>query len=55
MSDVPQYTIDTEKINNLRQILDFNDPMTGQVVEAMKLDVIEEIMNKSKENLKVVK
>ena len=47
--------IDTEKINNLRQILDFNDPMTGQVVEAMKLDAIEEVMNKSKENLKVVK
>ena len=47
--------IDTEKINNLRQILDFNDPITTQVVEAMKLDAIEEVMNKSKENLKVVK
>ena len=47
--------IDPEKINNLRQILDFNDPLTGQVVEAMKITAFEEAMNKDKENLKVVK
>lgn len=47
--------IDPEKINNLRQILDFNDPMTSQVVEAMKITAVEEAMNKGKENLKVVK
>ena len=47
--------IDPEKINNLRQIVDFNDPMTSQVVEAMKITAVEEAMNKDKENLKVVK
>ena len=47
--------IDPEKINNLRQILDFNDPMTSQVAEAMKITAVEEAMNKGKENLKVVK
>lgn len=47
--------IDPEKINNLRQVLDFNDPLTGQVVEAMKITALEEAMNKGKENLKVVK
>lgn len=47
--------IDPEKINNLRQIVDFNDPMTSQVVEAMKITALEEAMNKGKENLKVVK
>ena len=47
--------IDPEKINNLRQVLDFNDPLTGQVVEAMKITALEETMGKGKENLKVVK
>ena len=47
--------IDPEKISNLRQVLDFNDPMTSQVVEAMKITALEEAMNKGKENLKVVK
>ena len=47
--------IDSEKINNLRQILDFNDPMTTQVVEAMRTTALEEAMGKGKENLKVVK
>ena len=47
--------IDPEKINNLRQILDFNDPMTSQVVEAMRITALEEAMGKGKENLKVVK
>lgn len=47
--------IDPEKINNLRQVLDFNDPMTSQVVEAMKITAIEDAMGKGKENLKVVK
>ena len=47
--------IDPEKINNLRQVLDFNDPLTSQVVEAMKITALEEAMNKGKENLKVVK
>lgn len=47
--------IDPEKINNLRQVLDFNDPMTSQVVEAMKITALEEAMNKGRENLKVVK
>ena len=47
--------IDPEKINNLRQVLDFNDPMTSQVVEAMKITALEEAMDKGKENLKVVK
>lgn len=47
--------IDPEKINNLRQILDFNDPMTGQAVEAMRITALEEAMGKGKENLKVVK
>ena len=47
--------IDPEKINNLRQVLDFNDPITSQVVEAMKITALEEAMDKGKENLKVVK
>ena len=47
--------IDPEKINNLRQVLDFNDPLTGQVVEAMKITALEEAMNKGRKNLKVVK
>lgn len=47
--------IDPEKVNNLRQVLDFNDPLTGQVVEAMKITALEEAMDKGKENLKVVK
>ena len=47
--------IDPEKISNLRQVLDFNDPMTSQVAEAMKITAVEEAMNKGKENLKVVK
>lgn len=47
--------IDPEKINSLRQVLDFNDPLTGQVVEAMRITALEEAMGKGKENLKVVK
>ena len=47
--------IDPEKINNLRQVLDFNDPMTSQVVEAMKITALEEAMNKGEKDLKVVK
>ena len=47
--------IDPEKINNLRQVLDFNDPLTGQVVEAMKITALEEAMSKGRKNLKVVK
>ena len=48
--------IDPEKINGLRQILDFNDPVTSQIVEAMKITAIEEVINKKEEkDLKVVK
>ena len=47
--------IDPEKINNFRRVLDFNDPLTGQVVEAMKITALEEAMNKGRKNLKVVK
>ena len=47
--------INPEQINNLHQILDFNDPMTSQVVEAMKITAIEEAMNERRENSKVVK
>lgn len=46
--------IDPEKINSVRQILDFNDPMTSQVVETMKISAIEEVMKKDKD-LKMVK
>lgn len=43
--------IDPEKINSVRQILDFNDPMTSQVVEAMKITAIEEAMNKKEKKI----
>lgn len=43
--------IDSEKINSIRQIVDFNDPMTSQVVEAMKITAIEEVMNKKEKKI----
>ena len=43
--------INPEQINNLHQILDFNDPMTSQVVEAMKITAIEEVMNKKEKKI----